>query len=89
MKSRVVITIAVFIATMMVATLSFADVIWIPMATKVEKFKEECKLGGLNLYGGDESDGFVEDNGTKIKVVTYSWMEDEQLDLIMRSAVTA
>lgn len=90
MKGKGVITIAGLIATMLVmAPLSHADVIWIPMPTKIEKFKEVAKEGGLDLYGTDESDGFVEDNGTRVKVVTYRWVEADELEVLQRAALEA
>ena len=59
------------------------------MATKVGQFKKECMDKGLDLYGHDDSDGHVEDNGTKIKVVTNRWMEQNELDIIMDAAVAS
>lgn len=81
--------LAGFIATMLAAPMSFADVIWIPMATKVDKLKLELKEHGIDLYGTDESDGYVENLGTKIKIVTNRWMEDDEMELIKEAAVNA
>lgn len=70
-------------------SLSYADVIWIPMPTKVKMFKKLMKERGLDLSGTDEADGHVEDHGTKIKIVTHRWMEMDELDKIKEAAVLA
>lgn len=69
--------------------MSLADVIWIPVSTKVEQMKEELRENGLDFYCSDESDGCVENLGTKIKIVTNRWMEDDEMELIKEAAVNA
>jgi len=86
---RGVAIIAALIATLVASPLALADVVWIPMPTKVGKFKKECKEHGLDLYGQDDSIGQVEDFGTKLKVVTHRWLEQNELDIIMDAAVAS
>lgn len=88
MRRGVAIT-AALIATLIASPLALADVIWIPMSTKVGKFKAEMMERGLDLYGNDDSLGHVEDYGTKIKVVTHRWMTDEELELIKDAALAS
>jgi hypothetical protein len=91
MKSKGVITLAGLITTMIVAApLSYADGIVVPMSTKVGMFKKLMKQKGMNLYGRDNSDGHVEDNGSRgIKVITNLSVTDEQLEWIKECAVKA
>lgn len=89
MKRMGVMILAGFIATMFVAPMSFADTVWIPMPTKVEKFKEIMEKHGMDLYGGDEADGYIEDFGTKIKIVTIKWLENDDLEKIKEAAFLA
>lgn len=69
--------------------ISYADGVVIPVSIKVEAFKKMMKEKGMNLYGGDEADGFVEDSGNKIKVITYKPVTMEQMDLMKESAFKA
>lgn len=90
MKSKGVVIIAGLIATMLVAApFAFADVAWIPGSIKVEKFKQLMLDRGMDLSGGDEADGLVENFGTKIKVVTYREVTIEQLDMMKEAATLA
>lgn len=66
--------------------ISYADGVVIPMSIKVEKFKKEMKHHGINLYGGDEADGYIQNDGNKIKVITYKPVTMEQLELIKQAA---
>lgn len=81
-----VITLAGFIATMVVAPMSFADVAWIPGSIKVEQFKEEMMARGMDLSGTDDADGLVENQGTRLKVVTYGELTMEQLNDLKEAA---
>lgn len=67
----------------------FADVVWIPMPTKVGEFKEIMREKGMDLSGSDNAEGFVEDHGTKIKVVTYGTLSNKQLDDMKDAAFLA
>jgi hypothetical protein len=72
-----------------VPSLSYADVLWIPMPTKVEMFKKLMLEKGIDLYGTDDSDGHVENHGTKIKVVTNFETNQEHLDVVLECALQA
>lgn len=63
-----------------------ADGVVIPVSTKVEQFKELMLENGMNLYGGDDADGFIEDYGTKIKIITYKQVTIEQMELMKEAA---
>ncbi len=91
MKFKGVVILAGLIATMIVAApLSYADGIIVPMSTKVGMFKKLMMEKGMDLYGRDNSDGHVEDNGSKgIKVITNTSVTDEQLEWIKECAVKA
>ena len=78
---------AALIATLVATPLSFADGIWIPGSIKVEKFKELMLERGMNLSGSDDSDGAIEQFGTKIKVVTYKPVTEEQLNLLKEVSI--
>lgn len=67
-------------------SISYADGVIIPVSIKVERFKELMKEKGMNLYGGDDADGEVQNNGTAIKVITYRPVTLEQMDLIREVA---
>ena len=87
MKNIVVVGMAsLFIFT---TTMTYADIIHIPRATKVKQFVEESRRLGLDLSGSDESDGFVNDRGTEIEIVTYRNMTLEELEIIKESAFKA
>lgn len=75
---------AILVATLFLpmSFICFADEIRIPMSIKVDKFKEECLKGGLNL---NDVDGFIENHGMSFKVFSYKNLTTEQLDLIKES----
>lgn len=64
----------------------YADGVVIPMPTKVEAFKKQMLEKGMNLYGGDEADGEIINNGTSIKVITYKPVTMEQMELMKEIA---
>ena len=64
---------------------SFADEIEIPFAVHMDKFMEDCVTDGLDLYGRDLSQGFVENKGSRFIVYTYKQATDKQLDIIKTS----
>lgn len=67
-------------------SIALADGVVIPVSIKVQAFKKEIKSRGMNLDGGDNADGFVEDAGNRIKVITYKPVSDKQMDLIKEAA---
>lgn len=67
-------------------TISYADGVIIPGSIKVEAFKKEMKEHGMNLYGGDEADGEIENDGTRIKVITYKPVTPEQMEIMKDAA---
>ena len=60
--------------------LLFADEMQIPFAINTNKFLEEAKAVGLDLYGEDDSIGHVENKGTQFIVYTYGMMSSSDLD---------
>ena len=62
-----------------------ADEIQIPFSVYMEKFKTECKTNGLDLYGNDNSNGFVADKGSSFTVFTYRTCPPEQLGIIQEA----
>lgn len=66
--------------------MSFADGVVIPVSIKVEAFKKEMKSKGMNLYGGDDADGEIQNYGTSMKVITYKSVTMNQLELIKNAA---
>lgn len=77
---------AVLIATLATAPLSFADGVIIPGSIKVERFKQLMKEHGMDLYGGDDADGEIQNSGTKMKVVTYKPVTLEQMETMKEVA---
>lgn len=67
-------------------SIAHADGVIIPASIKVNEFKKEMKILGMDLYGNDESDGEIINNGTSIKVVTYKPISIEQLELLKETA---
>ena len=63
-----------------------ADGIEIPFPIKVNEFKKEMKKSGMDLYGRDNSDGEVANNGTSIKIITYKPVTLEEMELIKEIA---
>lgn len=86
---RGVAILAVFVATLVASPLALSDVIWIPMSTKIEQLKADLLDKGINLSGSDDSDGHIENYGTKVKIVTNRWMEDHEMQMILEAAVNA
>ena len=82
--AKIIIATATFFCFM--GSLSFADEIEIPFAVHMDKFMEECSANGLDLYGRDSSQGFVENKGSRFIVYTYKMATDEQLSIIKDSA---
>ena len=76
----------IVVALISLPSISFADGVVIPASIKVEEFKKEMKHKGMDLYGGDDSDGLVENYGNKIKVITYLPVTMEQMDLMKEAA---
>lgn len=64
----------------------FADEVEIPIPLYIDKFKAECKKGGLDLYDTDESHGFVKNEGGKVIVCTYHTIKLDKLMLIKDAA---
>lgn len=62
--------------------ISYADGVIIPVSINTDDFKKEMKDKGIDLYGTSESDGFIEDKGNQIKVVTYKPVTIEQMELM-------
>ena len=79
----VILTIGVVVAS---TTIVFADGVVIPGSIKVEKFREEMKSHGMDLYGKDSSDGDIENKGNAIKVITYKPVTIEQMDWMKDAA---
>jgi len=69
--------------------ISHADGVIIPMSTKVKMFKELMLERGMDFSGEDDSDGHIEDYGTKIKIYTNKPVTLEQLELIKDAAYLA
>lgn len=86
MKSKGIAIIAALIATLVVIPFASADGVIIPGSVKVSKFKKIMKHLGMDLYGGDEADGLVEEGGTQIKVITYRPVTIEQMDWMKEAA---
>jgi hypothetical protein len=61
---------------------SHADEINIPFSVKIESFKRELLNQGLDLYGQDDSDGYVFDRGSEIVVYTYKPLKITDMYLI-------
>jgi len=68
-------------------TIVFADGVVIPGSIKVEAFKREMSERGMDLSGGDDADGVIENYGTKIKVITYKPVTLEQMELMREVAI--
>lgn len=68
-------------------SIAFADGVIIPLPIKVESFKKEMKSLGMDLSGDDDADGYVENLGTSIKVITYRPVTIEEMDLIREAAI--
>ena len=43
--------------------ISYADGVIVPASIKLEAFKKDAKKQDFDLYGNDNSDGFIETNG--------------------------
>lgn len=86
MKRMGGVVLVVLIATMTIPSMSFADVVQIPGSIRVGEFRKFMKNAGMDLSGKDESDGMIENQGTRIKVVTYQAVTMEQLDLMKEAA---
>lgn len=85
--NRLLVGVIVSIGVIMASTsMSFADGVIIPGSIKIEEFKKVMKENGMDLYGDDESDGFIENEGNKIKVVTYKSVTMEQLEMMKETA---
>ena len=67
-------------------SIAHADGIIIPFSIKVNEFKKEMKKSGMDLYGRDNSDGEVSNNGTSIKIITYKPVTLEEMELIKEIA---
>lgn len=79
----------IFVMTLWMLGLSvpaFSDDIEIPFPVKIQPFKEELKLKGLDLYDKEESDGFVINEGTQVTVRLYRRFNDEDLELVKTAA---
>ena len=68
------------------SAISFADGVIIPGSIKVNEFKEKMKQKGYDLSGSDEAYGEVENNGTKMKIITYKPVTEEELNIIKETA---
>lgn len=82
-KILVVLTMLTLIGA---TSISYADGVIIPVSVKVNEFKKEMKLRGMDLSGEDYSDGTIENRGTSIKVITYKPVTIEQMDLMKEVA---
>ena len=81
------ILVVLTMLTLLGATsISYADGVVIPVSIKVEAFIKEMKKSGMDLSGGDNSDGKIENNGTNIKIITYKPVSIEQMELMKDAA---
>lgn len=81
------IVVGVLVLLMMASTtICYADGVIIPGSIKVKAFKKEMKKYGFNLDGEDDSDGYIENYGTKIKVITYKPVTLDDLEVIKKVA---
>lgn len=75
------------VMSLLVPSLVHADEISVPFAIYVEDFRKDIKQNGMDLDGGRESQGFVEERGGNFTVFTYKQATPKQLGLITDVAV--
>lgn len=82
------ILVGIMMATAIVfsTSIALADGVIIPGSIKVEEFKKIMLKHGMDLSGGDDADGYVDNKGTSIKVITYAPVSIEQMELMKEAA---
>jgi hypothetical protein len=86
MKLRGIGAMSLFFFLTSSVPLCLADEVRIPFALKEKQFLEELKSRGFDASGSDTSQGFVKNEGGRMKVFSYHTMTPQQLDAIKDSA---
>ena len=82
------ILVGIMMATAIVfsTSIALADGVIIPGSIRVEEFKKLMNERGMDLSGSDDSDGYVENGGNKIKVISYAPVKMEKMELMKEIA---